>query len=117
MTDTSEGCSAIQKDLNIMEKGTRKTCMKFSKGKCEVLHLGRNNTMYRLGTEQPESSFADKDLVDKKLNMNKQCAIAAKTTNSFLGSIRRSVASRLREVILSICSAPMRSHLECCVQL
>jgi len=54
--------------------------MKFSKGKSEVLHRGGNNPMhqYRLGTDWPERNLADKGLVDKKLNMKQQCAIAAK---------------------------------------
>ena len=37
--------------------------MKFSKGKCRVLHLGRNNPMhqYRLGADLLESSSVEKD--------------------------------------------------------
>ena len=90
----------------------------FNKGKCQVLYLGRNNPMhqYMLGVDQLESSFAEKDfgvLVD---NMNHQCALAAEKTNGTLGCIRKSIASRSREVILPLCSALVRPHLECCVQ-
>ena len=37
--------------------------MKFSKGKCKVLHLGKNNPMhqYMLGASQLEGSLAEKD--------------------------------------------------------
>jgi len=56
-------------------------------------------------------------LVDKKLNMTHQCALAAQKTNHTLGCIPSSVASRVREGILPLCSALVRPHLESCIQL
>jgi len=84
--------------------------------------MGRANPKhkYRLGGEWIESSPDEKDLRvlgDEKLDMSQQSTLAVQVANCILGWIRRSVASRSREVILPLYSALVRSHLESCVQL
>ncbi|KAK4830053.1 hypothetical protein QYF61_008391 [Mycteria americana] len=68
--------------------------MKFNNGKCQVLHLGRNNPRHQqAGTNQLESTFTEEDmgiLVDK-LTMSHQYALMAKKVHSILGCIRQSV--------------------------
>jgi len=73
-----------------------------------------------LGDEGIESSPAEKDLEvlgGEKLDMSQQHVLAAQKVNGILGCIKRSMASRSREVILPHCSALVRPHLESCVQL
>jgi len=96
--------------------------MKFNKAKCKVLHMGWGNPKhgYRLGDEWIECSPVEKVLqvlVDEKLNMSQQRALAVQKVKCILVCIKRTVASWLREGILPLYSALVRPHLEYCVQL
>ena len=122
VVDTEEGRNAIQRDLERLERWARVNLMMFNTAKCRVLHLGRRNPrhLYRLEGAVLESSCAEKDLgvlMDDKLNMSQQYALAAWKANGILGSIMSGVVRRDKEVIVPLIFALLRPHLQYCVQV
>jgi len=108
-----EGHAIIQRDLDRLEKWTDRNLIKIIKEKCKALNLDRNNPRYqdRLEVGRLESYFGQKALgllVDTKLTMNQKHALVAKKANGLLESIKRNVASRLKDVILLLSSALVR---------
>lgn len=82
--------------LPVRETWATSSFMWIDKGKCTVLHLGRNNARHQ--HTQVESSLAEMDLevlVNSKLTMSQLYALVAKQANSILGFVRKSIAGRL----------------------
>ena len=95
--------------------------MRLNEAQCRVLHLGRGGPRYldKLGEEALESSRVEKDLgvlVDEKLDVSQQCALATQKANCVLGCITKRVSSREREGIVPLCSALVKPHVKHRVQ-
>ena len=80
--DTVEGRDAIQRDINRFERWAQVNLMRFNKAKGKILHLGRRSPRHPYGLEGAvlENSRVEKDLgvlIDEKVNMSQQCALAA----------------------------------------
>ena len=95
--------------------------MRLNEAQCRVLHLGRGGPRYldKLGEEALESSRVERDLgvlVDEKLDVSQQCALAAQKANCVLGCITKRVSSREREGIVPLCSALVRPYVKHRVQ-
>ena len=105
----------------MLRNWAHKNLIRFNRAKYKVLHLSLGNPRYkyRLGEELIERSPVERNLgilMDKKLDMSQKCALEAQKASSILGHIRREVASREREVIVSLYSALVRPHLKYCIQ-
>ncbi|KAK4829837.1 hypothetical protein QYF61_006847 [Mycteria americana] len=96
--ESLEGQDALPRDLDRLEHWAMINGMKFNKCKCRILHLERSNAGHKskLGEEWLESSPPERDLgvlVNSRLNMSQQCALAAKRANPILGCIKHSITS------------------------
>jgi len=113
--------AAKPEHLDRLESCTERNLVRSNKGKCKVLHVGRNNPMhqYRLGAGLLESSSVERDLgvlVDNRFTTSQLCALFAKKANGILGCIKKSMASGSREVLLPLYTGLVMLHLEYCVQ-
>ncbi|GAB0204719.1 mitochondrial enolase superfamily member 1 [Grus japonensis] len=112
IVDMLEGRDAIPEDLDRLEEWVHVNLMKVNRAKCKILHLSWGNFQYkyRLVDEWIESKPTRKDflgiLVDEKLDMSWQCALAGQKADFILGCIKRSVVSRSKEVF-----SPYTPHL------
>jgi len=96
--------------------------MKFIKGKYKPLHLGKNYPRHQswLEAAQLESSFAERDpvlLVDTKLNMSQQGALAVKASCWHPRLYEEECCQQAGAGDPAPPLTTSRTHLECWVQL
>lgn len=89
--------------------------------KCQVLHLGGNNSMQycMLGNESGKLPGGKElgDVGQQQLSMSHQWAQVAKGANGILACIKNSMASRTREAFVPLYWALVRLGLKSCIQL
>jgi len=113
VVDMLEGRDAIQRDLDKLEKWPCVN-LEVQQGQMQgpAHESGQSQAqIQRKGREWIENSPEVKNLgvlVDKKLSITQQCALTAQKANHIQGCIKRSMASRSKEVILPFYSTLVR---------
>ncbi|KAF4801142.1 hypothetical protein TURU_037745 [Turdus rufiventris] len=119
--DLLEGRRALQRDLEWLDEWAESNGMKFNKSKCQVLHFGHNNPLqcYQAGGSVAGQCPGRKGPggAGQQQDGHEPAVCPCGQEGQWpLACVRNGVASRSREVILLLCSALLRPHLECCVQ-
>lgn len=118
----SRGWCCTPQRLHRLEEWADRSFIKFSKERCKILHLGRNDPLHQcmLGPPSRHWSFSEKDrgvLVESKWNTSHQCVSSLQRRPKVtLGCTRQSVASELREMILPFSTAVATPRVLCPVQ-
>ena len=114
--DLLEGWRALQRDLDRLDAGHKSNKVRFNKSKCLVLHCENNKRCSAAGwtvARQKKTGGTDGQQGGHEPAVCPGC----QEGQWHLALIRNDVASGTREVIVLLCSALVRLHLECCVQL
>ena len=96
--------------------------MLFNFGKCKCLYTGHGNldVNYKMGYTVLGTSVKEKDLgvtMRTDTKVSEQCGIAASKGNQILGLIRRNITYKEKYLIIPLCKAIVRPHLEYCTHL
>ena len=112
----------LQDDLNTLVEWSEKWQMKFNVDKCQVLHVGRNNSkaIYEIKGKDLEVVVEVKDLgviVSDDMKVSKQCHKAAKKGNQVLGLIARTFSCKSSKIVNLLYKSLVRPHLDYCIQV
>ncbi|KAK4831183.1 hypothetical protein QYF61_015915 [Mycteria americana] len=92
LADRPDWCAVIKMNHDRLERLDESNLVKFKRGKCKVLPLGRNNTRHQyMLTAAPDLGV----WVDNNADRARKCAVMAKKVSIFLGCIRLRVEGLL----------------------
>ena len=111
----------LQEDLKRLSQWSEDWQMLFNIDKCSVMHIGRQkeNHSYELCGNELKVTTEERDLgviIHSSLKPSRQCSEAAKKGNRILGTMKRTIVSRDKEIIMRLYKTLVRPHLEYCVQ-
>ena len=111
----------LQNDLERLDEWANQWQMQYNLDKCEVIHFGSKNKKtdyYPNGCKLGEGSVQGDlgVLVHQSLKVSMQVLQAVKKPNGMLAFIVRDFEYSSRDVLLQLCRALVRPHLEYCVQ-
>ena len=117
VVDSQEDRAAFQVMLDKLETWSQEWQLLFNRGKCKVMHFGKNNTkqQYMMEGHTLESSRQEKDLgvlIDENLKPSAQCAKAASKANIVLGQLTRGCTWRDPDNMTKLYKVYVRPHLE-----
>ena len=111
----------LQDDIDKLVRWSEKWQMLFNFGKCKCLHTwpGNTGTDYAIiGRTILRTTMKEKDIgltMNANMRVSEQCRIAASKGNQVLGMIRRNITYKEKSLIVSLCKAIVRPHLEYCM--
>ena len=116
----AEDAQLLQEDLNTLSKWSKDWLLEFNAEKCHVITYGRlenirHTERYRLGDEELEHVFDEKDLgvtMDYELTFEQHISLKAKKANSIMGMIRRSFSFLDKDLFRRLYTTFVRPHLE-----
>ena len=118
---SSEDCSKIQSTLNSLALWSDKWLLGFNAGKCNVLHLGKNNKQHDYymkngdTTTMLNKSECEKDLgvhIDKNLDFKKHISTQVKKARSTSGIIHRHIINKTANIMVPLFKSMVRPIVE-----
>ncbi|XP_059829735.1 STARD3 N-terminal-like protein isoform X1 [Hypanus sabinus] len=113
-----EDVRRIQGDLDRLGEWADTWQMTFNVNKCEVIHFGSKNRKadYYLNGVELGKGEIQRYLVHQSLKVNEQVQQALKKVNGMLAFITKGIEYKSKEILLHLYRAPVRPHVEYCVQ-